>query len=233
MTTITALTDARAHRRLAARPLRLGERDLALLRWLARHRFATAAQVGERFAIGRNRCARRLGQLAAAGYVERREPFRAPSVYFVTRSGLKLAESELPPARLDVRTYRHDLGVVSLAVEFELAGLRTVTEREMRVREFTGLGIYAARYTPEPSEHSPRRHFADLAVEHGDGRLEVFELELTPKRSRRLRAILKAYRRSPHVSAVVYYVERPELGRRIEELARSLHVHDRISVRWW
>jgi hypothetical protein len=220
--------------RAAGRPARqLRARDIEILAWLARHRFATASQVSERFDIGPNRTARRLGQLAGAGYLIRAEPFRCPSVYLVTRAGLTKAESNLPPARFDVRTYRHDLGVTALAVELELAGAQTVSEREMRAREAACEGQFAARFTPDPTARMPRRHFADLAIERANGTLEAFELELTPKRTRRLTAILKAYRRSPHITAVVYYVERPELARRIEELARVLHLDDRLSVRWW
>lgn len=223
-----------AFQRGAGRPARqLRDRDIDILRWLARHRFATASQVSERFDMGLNRTARRLGQLAGAGYLMRAEPFRCPSVYLVTRAGLAKVGSDLVPARFDVRTYRHDLGVTALAVELEVAGATTVSEREMRAREAVGKGQFAARFTPDPTARMPRRHFADLAVERANGTLEAFELELTPKRTRRLTAILKAYRRSPHISAVVYYVERPELARRIEELARALHIDDRLSVRWW
>ena len=216
-----------------ARPVRLGERDLAILAWLARHRFASASQIGERFGIGLNRTCRRLGQLGAAGYVLRLRPFTSPSVYLATSAGVDVAGSDLPPARLDVRTYRHDLGVTDLAIELELAGLQTVSEREMRVRESARSGSYAARFSPEQNGTSPRRHFPDLAVELEDGSVSAFELELTPKRTRRLRAILKAYRRSPHIARVVYYVERADLARRIEDLARSLHFEDRLEVRWW
>lgn len=219
----------------AARPARrLGARDLAVLAWLGRHRFATASQVAERFGAGTNVTARRLGRLAASGYLERVQPFAAaPSVYLVTGAGLALAESDLPPPRLDLRTYRHDLGIASLAIELELAGEQTVSEREMRSHEANGTGSYAARFTPDPHGRSPRRHFADLAVEHADETLELFELELTPKRTRRLAAILRAYRRSPYIARVVYLVERPEVGRRIEEIARSLHLGERLVVRWW
>lgn len=227
-------TPPSAFRRRGGRAARrLNERDVQIVAWLARHRFATASQVSQRFLIGLNRTTRRLGQLAASGYLVRAEPFRSPSIYLVTRAGLALATSELPPPRFDVRTYRHDLGLTALAVELELGGETTVTEREMRLRELRGTGPCAARFTPDPTARTPRLHFPDLGVERGDGTLEAIELELTPKRTRRLTAILKAYRRSPHIGAVVYYVERAELARRIEELARGLHIDERVSVRWW
>lgn len=222
---------SREERRGPAR--RIVSRDVAILAWLARQRFATAAQVGERFSMSSDRAARRLGQLAGAGCLDRRQPYAAPSVYLVSRTGLAVAGSELPPPELDLRTYRHDLGLTALALELELAGETTVTEREMRHREATGTGSYAARFTPDPSGRSPRRHFPDLAVERHDGRLDAYELELTPKRTRRLSAILRAYRRSLHVASVVYYVDRRDVGQRLEELARTLHLEGRLSVRWW
>lgn len=213
---------------------RLGRRDLEMLAWLARQRFATASQLAERFGIGVNVTARRLGQLAVAGHVDRLQPLAAaPSVYLATEAGIAVAGRDLPPARFDLRTYRHDLGLAALAVELELAGETTVTEREMRAREASGLASYAARFTPDPNGRSPRRHFADLAVERPEGQLEVYELELTAKRSRRLAAILRAYRRSLHIVRVVYLVDRPEVGRRVEELARSLHMAEAVEVRWW
>jgi hypothetical protein len=224
---------AAADRSSRARPVRLGPRDLEILGWLARHRFASASQIGERFGIGFSRACRRLGQLSAAGYLERSRPFVGPSVYLATSTAIAVAGSSLPRSRVDVRTYRHDLGITQLAIEFELSGLRTITEREMRSREASGHGLYSARLTSEPNAEWPRRHFADLALEAEDGSLSAFELELTPKRTGRLRAILKAYRRSPQIARVVYYVERAYLARRIEELARSLHLEERLEVRSW
>ncbi|HEX6490482.1 MAG TPA: helix-turn-helix domain-containing protein [Gaiellaceae bacterium] len=223
----------REPRRQRARAIRLGGRDLELLGWLARQRFASAAQVGERFGIGPGRAGRRLGELAAAGYVERVRPFVGPSVYLATPAALALAGSSLPRPRVDVRTYRHDLGITQLTVEFELAGLHTITEREMRSREARREAVYSASLGLDRSGEPPRRHFCDLAVEAAAGALLAFELELTPKRTGRLRAILKAYRRSPQIARVVYYVEHASLARRLEELARSLYLEERLEVRWW
>jgi hypothetical protein len=230
---------AGAERELAA-PLRTGavtarrlvKRDREIVTWLSRQRFASAAQVAERFGLSFGRARRRLGQLAALGLIRREQPFSGASVYLVSADGLLLAESPLPAPTIDIRTFRHDLGIADLAIQLELEGLRTATEREMRFREANGLGTYAARFSPDPRLTSPRRHFADLAVEFEDG-IEVFELELTPKRTSRLHSILKAYRRSPHVSKVVYYVERQDIARRLEEIARTLHLDGRLEVRWW
>jgi protein involved in plasmid replication-relaxation len=210
---------------------RITSRDEQILGWLCRQRFATAEQIGLRFAIGRNRCARRLGELAAAGLLERAQPFQAPSVYLVTSRALRFAGAALPAPRVDVRTFRHDRGVTGLVVEFELAGAETITEREMRAPARGRSEPYTVAFAGS-SPRSPRRHFPDLLVRSA-GRVTAVELELTAKRTRRLRSILKAYRRAEHIDAVLYLSDRQPLLATLEQLGRELHLEHKLCTRAW
>lgn len=227
-----AVTPERQRRERPRAARRITPRDEQLLAWLARQRFATAPQIAARFGIGVNRCARRLGELAAAGLVDRQQPFLAPSVYLVTPAGLGVADSGLPPPRLDLRTFRHDRGVTELVVAFELQGERLVTEREMRSAEASGETRYSARLVDTAAD-LPRRHFPDLVLVRAGGGAVAVELELTSKRTRRLKAILRAYRRATNIGSVVYYSDNATLRRRIEQLAAELHLDGRLEVRRW
>jgi hypothetical protein len=215
--------------RLARAARRITPRDEQILAWLSRQRFASAEQVGLRFAIGDNRSSRRLGELAAAGLLEREQPFLAPSVYLVTARGLAVVRASLPVPRVDVRTFRHDRGVCGLVVGYELAGATTVTEREMRAAEAAGSGPYAARFFGGSGR--PRRHFPDLLVRSGTGFMAI-ELELTPKRTRRLRSILRAYRRASHITRVLYLSDRRAVLAQLEQLARELHLEKLQTEPW-
>jgi hypothetical protein len=152
----------------------------------------------------------RLAGLVALGLLEHARIFHgAPGVYLTTRAGLATVDLALPPARVDVRTYDHDVELSSLVIELEreFGAGRLVTEREMRAVD-TPLGDraaqrqrYAAPLTGDrgqmrltPVGH-PRLHFPDCAVRGrgpNDAILAV-ELERTAKGRTRLRGILSAY----------------------------------------
>ena len=98
----------------------------------------TAAQVGERFGLGRAVTYARLGGMVRLGFLEHARIFHGqPGVYLATRSGLSIADLELPPARVDIRTYAHDLELSSVVVELEreFGPERIKTERETRAAD--------------------------------------------------------------------------------------------------
>ncbi len=95
-------------------------RDKEIVRWIGRLRMASAAQVAERFGLGRAVTYARLGGLVRLGLLEHARVFHgAPGVYLATRAGLAAVDLELPPARIDLRTYAHDLELSSLVSELE------------------------------------------------------------------------------------------------------------------
>lgn len=119
----------------SSRGFRVTARDREIVRWSGRLRMVTAAQVAERFALGRSVSYARLSGLVQLGLLEHSRIFHAaPGVYTATRMGLATADLALPPARVDVRTYDHDVELSSLvgALEREFGRDRLTTEREMR-----------------------------------------------------------------------------------------------------
>ena len=102
----------------------------------------------------------------------------------------------------------------------------------MRSAEASGETRYSVRLVDTAAD-LPRRHFPDLVLVRASGRAVAVELELTSKRARRLKAILRAYRRAAEIGSVVYYSDNATLRRRIEQLASELHLDGRLEVRRW
>lgn len=185
-------------------------RDREIVRWIGRLRMAHAAQVAERFRLGRAVTYARLGGLVRLGLLDHARIFHgARGVYLATRLGLASVDLELPPARVDLRTYTHDLELVWLVVELEREhGPDSVrTEREMRAAEAPRVtstapprfAVPLARASGQleltPAQHL-RLHFADCVVigaadESPEGVLAI-ELERTLKGRARLRRIVRA-----------------------------------------
>lgn len=187
---------------------RITSRDREIVRWIGRLRMATAAQVTERFDLGRAVGYARLSGLVRLGLLDHARIFHAtPGVYATTRAGLATVDLALPPARVDVRTYDHDLGLSSLVIELEteFGRDRVTTEREMRsVDAPLGAGPraqprFAVALTGGRDQLQltpvgyPRLHFPDCAVtEPGhEGSSLAIELERTPKGRARLRSTFR------------------------------------------
>ena len=77
-------------------------RDNEIVRWIGRLRMVQAAQVGERFRLGRAVTYARLSGLVKLGLLEHARVFHgAPGVCLATRAGLAVVDIGLPPARID------------------------------------------------------------------------------------------------------------------------------------
>jgi hypothetical protein len=234
------------------RGFRVTARDKQIVRWIGRLRIVTAAQVGERFGVGRAVTYARLGGMVRLGLLDHARVFYGqPGVYLATRPGLSIGDLELPPARIDVRTYAHELELSSVVVELEreFGPARVKTEREMRAAE-TPLGsrpsnrqrfavpLSGARGQLQltPAGH-PRLHFPDCAVfgasgEAADGVLAV-ELERTAKGRARLRRIVAAYVGARHIASVRYYAVDERVRRLVEREVAAQRAHTLIDVRVW
>src|SRR5437763_4384909 len=87
-------------------------RDRTLLRFMAEHRLLLTDHAAALLGISAPAAQARLRALAKAGFVQTRVLFhRRPAFHQITRQGLALVGSELPPPRMDVRGYDHDVGV--------------------------------------------------------------------------------------------------------------------------
>ncbi len=202
---------------------RLTARDKEIVGWIGRLRMANAAQVAERFGVGRAVGYARLSGLVRLGLLEHARIFHsAPGVYLATRAGLAAVDLTLPPSRTDLRTYEHDLELSGLVIELEreFGAERISTEREMRAAD-TPIGsapverprfavpVFGGRGQLQltPVGH-PRLHFPDCAVlvEGRAAKVLAVELERTAKGRARLRSILSGYVGARHIDGVRYYV---------------------------
>ena len=214
-------------RTTAAPTVQLTDRDVEILRWLARFRGATAAQIGRRFSMGYSRASRRLNQLGGGGLVTlERVLHRRPGLYLVTGEGLAIASVDLPVAEARLGSYEHDLAVVDVAIAVELAGDRAVTQRQMQTLEVTGGGdlLYAVELATQ------ERHFPDLVLERTDGPWAI-EVEVTDVRSERLEAVLRAYAGAEHLAGVLYHVAPAVHAERIQRAAAALDLGTRFELR--
>jgi hypothetical protein len=231
------------------RGFRLTPRDKAIVRWIGRLRMAGAAQVAERFGLGRAVTYARLRGLVRLGLLEHARIFHgAPGVYLATRVGLASVDLDLPPARTDLRTYAHDLELswLVLGLEREFGPDRVRTEREMRAADTSpgrpagerprfAVSLTGARgqlyLTPAGY---PRLHFPDCAViGAGDesDRLLAVELERTTKGRARLRRIVVGYVAARHIGSVRYYVHGDRVRNLVEDVVTAHSAAGLIEVR--
>ena len=228
---------------------RVTPRDREIVRWIGRHRMVTAGQVAERFGLGRSQCYGRLTGLVRLGLLwHDRLLYGQPGVYLATRSGVDLADLALPPATVDLRTYEHDLQLVSLISALERAapaGTAVWSERELRAMDAPA-GRPATTYQPRyavllghgaqlrltPSG-SPRVHFPDAVVVDDRGDVAAIELERTPKGRTRLRAILRAYVAARHLARVRYFVPDERVHALVTEEIAGLRAERIVEVTPW
>jgi hypothetical protein len=164
--------------------------------------------------------------------------------------GLASVDLELPAARVDLRSYAHDvqLGSLVLGLEREFGRDRVKTEREMRVadtapgrpageRPSFAVSLTGARGQLQltPAGY-PRLHFPDCAVigagADGDQLLAV-ELERTAKGRARLRRILAGYVAARHIGLVRYYVCGERVRNLVEDVVTAHSAATLIEVREW
>lgn len=215
-------------------------RDREILRWLARHRFAMAWQVREAFGVSRRVAYRRLARLEELGLVEHEWVLHGePGVYLATRAGTEVGALDLPPATVDLRSYRHALALVSLSIELAPQVAQVVTEREIRQadsgKQRRADLEYAVSLGGGGGEGDVLRlHIPDLVLVHHDGQKEAIEVELSQKANRRLRMIIGGVLRARHLErGVTYYTPQPTVRRVVETAAREQDAHDVVRVREW
>lgn len=208
--------------------IRLTPGDMEVLRFVGRHRFATAPQVARFTGRSEKKIYPRLCGLRAHALVDFQRPLIERGVYLATRAGLATAGLSLPPARVELATFAHDRIVADLAVDLERAGAEVVTEREMRHHD-EGPDEDAARYAVVLP--SGGRHYPDLAVALPSGHYGAIEVELSPKNRARRERILTGYARARHIETVTYHVATPAVGELVRRSAASLGITDLIEIR--
>lgn len=225
---------------------RITARDREIVRWVGRLRMATATQVARRFELGRAVSYARLRGLVQLGLLDHVRIFHATAgVYTATKTGLRAADLDLPAARVDLRTYTHDIELTSLVadLEQEFGRDRLVTEREMRavdmplssqLREHPRFAVPLTsgrgqlKLTPVGR---PRLHFPDCAVVDSSERVLAVELERTAKGRARLRRIVAGYVSARHIDNVRYYTSDPRVTDLVSSTVETMRAAQLIDIR--
>jgi hypothetical protein len=212
-------------------------RDRELLEFLAQHRLVLDSHV-QSLLGSRQAADARLRALETARLVKQGPRFhRQPRCYQITRPGLDVVGSRLPPPRIDLREYKHDVGVAWLWLAAGRGAFGStqelVSERALRSGDMTAggrepsLGVRLGGVGPRGRESL---HYPDLLLIDPNGRRIAIELELTPKGIGRRERILGGYASDARIAAVLYLVEDPRIRRRIEASARAVGASQLIHV---
>lgn len=224
---------------MARRPAPIDDRDRQLLTLLAQHRVAVIPQLAVAFTdLSRQALTARLRRLERDGLITTQKIFVGrPTAIAIGKRGLGAIEAALPAPRIDLKEYRHDIGVgwLHLAAQQgvfgKLADLRL--ERELRShdrradRDGPPLGIGVGNFDASGRQS---RHYPDLLMTTATGRQVAVELELTAKSSHRLTRIMRAYASDSRVSAVLYLVPDAAGARRIETAARRAGITRMVQI---
>ena len=204
-------------------------RDVEILKWITRCRFATTEQVQVRFGLKRSKAFQRLGVLATEGLVKRENVLhRQPGAHRVTRKGLAMLGTDMPVPTIGLQSFLHDQAVVWEQVNLELSGCETITEREMRYSERALGEAYTVRIPPSQSAGAVT-HLPDLAFRM-KGLWYAVEVELAPKSEARLSSILLGYLAEPRYDTVVYCVPTQQLITRVTAIGAKLGLGDHLKV---
>jgi hypothetical protein len=222
-----------------ARPRsQLIEADVRLLAFAAEHRLVLAAHVQALLGVSARAAGRRLGALARAGYLRTDRQLAGPRWYQIDRAGLAAAESPRSrPRDVDLATYEHDIGLAWLWLAADRGAFGStraiVSERQMRSADLRAERFsepYGVRVPGAGPLGGDRRHYPDLLLETASGHRVAVELELSSKTPRRREEILGGYAIDARFDAVLYLVDRPQVGRAIERSAAALGLGDLVHV---
>ncbi|MGH2916889.1 MAG: hypothetical protein ACRDMX_18080 [Solirubrobacteraceae bacterium] len=204
--------------------VRLTERDLTLLRFIAEHPFVTAAQAAAAIASTRRTAAARLSVLSDAGFLRRLDsPTCGTDCHKITRSGLRICDCDLGVPRTSrLASHRHDHALAWLMLSAQRGAMgplrEIVGERRMRSedeRAEDGHVRHAVRRGGYGPSGRALVHYPDLIVTTAGGRRVAFELELSIKNTRLREQILAAYAADRRIDAVIYLTDSPSVRRAI------------------
>jgi hypothetical protein len=214
------------------------ERDRELLGLLAEHRVVATPQVASALGVTEGTAATRLRRLRKRRLIGYEAIFRdQPAAAWIMRRGLDTIESRLPPPSIDLKGYRHDVGVgwLWLAARRGAFGPATtiVSERAMRsldMRSDRTSEAYGIALGGLDSRGRMTRHYPDLLVTTATGTRVAVELELTAKSARRLDTIMRAYAGDGRIDSVLYLVPDRSLERVVSSAVARAGISDLVRV---
>jgi DNA-binding transcriptional ArsR family regulator len=214
------------------------EADLRLLAFAAEHRLVLAAHAQTLLGISARAAGRHLRVLAETGLLRSERRLAGRGWYQIDRAGLAAIGSSLSrPRDVDLATYEHDIGLAWLWLAADRGALGAtralVSERQMRSADRRAERFsepYGVRVPGAGPRGGERRHYPDLVLETVSGHRVAIELELSSKSPSRREEILGGYAIEARFDAVLYLVDRPEVGRAIERSAAAVGVSDLVHV---
>jgi len=215
------------------------ERDRAVLGLLAEHRVMVVPQVAVALQVSDRTAAARLRDLRDQRLIGHEAIFRdQPAAVWITRRGLDAIESRLPAPGVDLKGYRHDIGVGWLwlhAMRGAFGPIATLTsEREMRSHDLRGertASPFGVALGGVDSFGRMTRHYPDLLLTRTDGTRVAFELELTAKSGRRLDTIMRGYAGDGRIDTAIYLVPNGSLQRLVGDAVARAGIADLVKVR--
>lgn len=108
----------------SGRGIRITERDIQIIHFLARYRFAAGSQMARYVRSSRKAVTQRLAALAKAGLIRKEEVTRGHTLWTPTMWGLSTVDLDFRPiaAGISPVTIGHTLGLVNIAIELETGG---------------------------------------------------------------------------------------------------------------
>jgi hypothetical protein len=214
------------------------ERDRELLGLLAEQRVMVVPQVAAGLGVSDRTAAARLQHLQRQRLIAYEAIFRGqPAATWITRRGLDAIESHLPQPRIDLKGYRHDIGVgwMWLAARGGAFGaVATLTsEREMRshdLRSDRSVEPFGVALGGIDSYGRMTRHYPDVMLGTTEGTRVALELELTAKSGRRLDAIMRGYAGDGRIDRTFYLVPTESLERLISGAVTRAGISDLVRV---
>lgn len=207
-------------------------RDRQIVSFVSRLGAVSIGHIERRFQVGRSVAYDIVKRLIAAGLLERVETLPGdPTLIRATEQGIAYAGLGLPVATIRVGETFHWLACadVALGLERRHGADNLRTEREIRFSErLAGKPIASAKLGELPDAR-PRLHRPDLAI-NGREKPIAIEVELTPKAPARLKAIVRAWRRSRWVERVVYLCPPGPTQQGVERAIAAVHAGERVRV---
>lgn len=121
----------RAMSAASKRGIRITPRDIVIIRFLARYRYAAHHQVARYIGTSEKATSIRLHKLAEGKIVHKVEITHGRNVWTPTADGIAIADVDMPfirPQDIALSTMAHELGLVNLGIELELGGDNVLQE---------------------------------------------------------------------------------------------------------
>jgi hypothetical protein len=235
--------------------MRLTERDIVILQFLTRYRFANYPQIAGYTGRSEEALRQAMGRLRRAGLVttpaNRETRVIDRDLWLPTKVGVDLSGLDLPVPTYSPATAFHTLGLVDIGIRFEAAGETVVTEREIRAADTrerpTDRMLRAQAFYGDPAAGRPPfvislgagqgqfTHIPDAvllrAPSDGSPQTVAIELELRRKPPTQWRKILRAYRDSPNIGYVVYFTDSKPIRDGLAQAAKALSMEHMMEVR--